>query len=168
MKEIGTDPMMRRKQGGYFKAEPGAPDAVSLWVKHRVRFSEVDAMAIAWHGRYLQYFELASEELARSVGLSYEDYFAADLRAPLVQVHVDYHRPVTLGEEIAIQARLVWTDAARLNIEYTIQTEGGETAATGFTVQMFTDATGGAPCFVVPPLLARCRERWRQGEFACL
>ena len=160
--------MMRRKKGGYFKAETGAPEPVEVQVRHRVRFSEVDAMAIAWHGRYLQYFEMASEELGRKVGLSYEDFFVAELRGPLAQVHVDFHRPVTLGEHVTIRAQLVWTDAARLNTEYTVETEQGEVAATGYSVQMFTEAETGAPCFVVPPLLARCRERWQRGEFKCL
>lgn len=160
--------MLRRKQGAYFKREPGAPKPLSVEVRHRVRFSEVDAMAIAWHGRYLEYFEMASEELGRRIGLSYEDYFSADLRAPLVQVHVDFHRPVTLGENVSVRASMVWTDAARLNTEYTIETEKGEIAATGYTVQMLTRGATASPCFVAPPLLARCRERWRKGEIECL
>lgn len=160
--------MIRRRQGGYFKTEPGAPGPVSVQVRHRVQFSEVDAMAIAWHGRYLGFFEIASEELGRRIGLSYADYFAADLRAPLVQVHVDFHRPVTLGENAGIRASLIWTEAARLNTEYTVETEKREIAATGYTVQMLTIGETGEPCFVVPPLLARCRERWQQGEFECL
>lgn len=156
---------MRRKKGGYFKAEEGSPQPICLRVTRRIRFSEVDAMAIAWHGRYLQFFEMASEELARRIGLSFDDYFGAHLRAPLVQVHVDYHHPLTLGEEVTIEARLVWTDAARINTEYRITNESGRLAATGYSVQMLTDADSGAPCFVVPALLARCHERWCNGEF---
>lgn len=156
---------MRRKKGNYFKPEAHAPAPVGLRVKHRVQFSEVDAMAIAWHGRYLQFFERAAETLARKIGLSYEDYYRAELRAPLVQVHLDYHAPVKLGEEITVEARLIWTDAARMNTEYRVENEQGMLSATGFTVQMFTDAASGAPCYIVPPLVAKCRERWKQGAF---
>ncbi len=159
---------MRRKTANYFKTAPGSPDPVRITVPHRVHFSEVDAMAIVWHGRYLQFFEIAAEELARWIGLSYEAYFAAGLRAPLAQVHVDFHYPVRLGELVTIEARLIWSDAARLNTEYALLNAQGRLAASGFSVQMFTDGTTGEPCFVIPPLLAACRDRWRCGEFGNL
>ncbi len=155
---------MRRKTANYFKPPPDAPPPLRASVRHRVSFSEVDAMGIAWHGRYLQFFEIAAEELARRIGLSYPAYRDANLRAPLAQVHVDYHRPLTLGEVIAIEARLVWDDAARLNTEYAILNEQGQLAASGFSVQMLTDGTTGAPCLIAPPLLRACRDRWRRGE----
>ncbi len=156
--------MTRRKQGGYFKTERDGPAPLAVQVRHWVRFSEVDPMAIAWHGRYLQYFEIAAEALGRKIGLSYADYFNAQLRAPVVQAHVDYHHPVRLGEQVTIRAQLVWTEAVRLNTEYRVETGAGRLAATGYTVQMLTDAASGVPCYVAPPLLARCRARWRQGE----
>jgi len=106
-------------------------------------------MAIAWHGRYPQYFALASEELCRK-SPSYREYYEADLRAPIVQFHIDFHAPVTLDEEIRITARLLWSEAARLNIEYSIVREAGALAASGYTVQMFVVGETGEPCVLVP------------------
>ncbi len=159
---------MRRKTDTYFKTEPDTPHPIRLVVRHRVRFSEVDAMAIVWHGRYLQFFEMAAEELARRIGLSYNDYYTAGLRAPLAQVHVDFHHPVRLGEDVSIEARLIWNDAVRLNTEYTVTNEQGRLVASGYSVQMLTEEATGNVCFVMPPLLAACRKRWRQGEFDAL
>lgn len=156
---------MRRRRGGYFRSAEGDPPPILQVETHRVRFSEVDAMAIAWHGRYLQFFELAAEELCRRVGLSYEAYREAGLRAPLAQVHVDFHRPVVLGERIAVEARLLWSDAARLDTEYRVFNAAGDLAASGFSVQMLTDGDTGQPLLVAPPLLQRLRDRWRRGEF---
>ena len=156
---------MRRKRAEYFKVEKNVPDPVVARVTHRISFSEVDVMAVAWHGRYPQFFELALEELCRSIGLSYKDYFDANLGAPIVQLHLDYHSPVVLDEEITIIAKLIWNEAARLNTEYTVMKEDGAIAATGYTVQMFVDIKTGEPALAAPKLLEKCLERWKKGEF---
>lgn len=71
----------RRKRGDYFPANPESPRALIVRVKHRVRFSEVDAMAVMWHGRYAQLFEQANEEVCRAVGLGYADFYREKLGA---------------------------------------------------------------------------------------
>lgn len=156
---------MRRKTGGYFKPLPTDPAPLTVAVKHRASFSEVDAMAVAWHGRYPRFFEMAHEHLCRQIGLSYKDFFAAGIMAPIVQLHSDYHQSVFLDEEVTITITLFWTDAARLNAEYAVIKENGQLAASGYTVQMFTDGKTGEPFLVIPELLAACQKKWRQGEF---
>lgn len=156
---------MRRKTGGYFKTFPADPPPLKASVKHRASFSEVDAMAVAWHGRYPRFFEMGHEHLCRQIGLSYKDFFAAAIMAPIVQLHTDYHQSVFLDEEVTITITLFWTDAARLNAEYAVIKENGELAATGYTVQMFTDGQTGEPFLVTPELLRACQEKWRRGEF---
>jgi acyl-CoA thioester hydrolase len=126
-------------------------------------FREVDPMAIVWHGRYAELFEDASTELRRQCGLSYEEFLRANLRAPVVQLHVEYCRPLYLDETASVRASLFWTEAARLNIGYEVLNEEGRTAATGWTVQLFTDADSGAACLLSPAMLEQCRERWRNG-----
>ena len=41
-------------------------------------------------------------------------------------------------------------------------------AATGYTVQMFTEGKSGKPCMISAELLNICRKRWKAGEFKCL
>lgn len=155
--------MSGRRREGYFKPEPGGCSPVETEVRRRVGFSEADMMGVVWFGRYPLYFEEGSAELGRRCGLSYRDFRAADLQAPVAECHVDYHAPLRVDDVITIRARLVWTDAARLNTEYEIRKDDGELAASGYTVQMITDA--GGVCLVPPPLLEAMRERWRRGEF---
>ena len=155
---------MRKRRQQLFKREEGAPAPLRCVVKHRALFGEVDAMAIMWHGHYARLFEMASTELRHGIGLSYEDFFTARLRAPIVQLHVNYHQPLVLDENARIQAELIWSDAARLNIEYTVFKEEGSVAATGYTVQLFTNEEG-IPCWIMPDLLARAQQRWKAGEF---
>ncbi len=155
---------MRKRRQEYFKPEEGAPASLRCTVEHRVLFGEVDAMAIMWHGNYARLFEMASTELRRRIGLSYEDFFAAKLRAPIVQLHVDYHKPLVLDEAARIQATIIWSDAARLNMEFTVFKADDSVAATGYTVQLFTD-TDGVPCWIMPDMLARTQQRWKAGDF---
>jgi len=154
----------RRQRGGYFAPGDGAPSPLIARLKYRVRFSDVDPMAVLWHGRYPKLFEQASEELGRSCGMGYADFHRQRLRAPIVQLHLDYFAPIVLGEEVAIAAKMVWCEGARINTEFEINKETGVQAAAGYTVQMLIDESG-EPLLASPPLLEACRARWRAGDF---
>lgn len=157
---------MRRKKT-YFQQMDGDPQPVVFELKRRVRFSEADPMGIVWFGRYTGYIEEASEGLCRMCGLSYEDFYIAGLRAPIVELHIDYYRPLFLAEEFTIKAFLKWHEGARINTEYQIIKNDGDIASGGYTVQILTHAASGEACIVSPMLLERCRERWKAGEFHC-
>jgi len=157
---------MRQGKQGYFPRIPGAPEPIVADVRRRILFGEVDAMGVLWHGHYAALFEQASTELRRRCGLGYEDFRDAGLHAPLVQFHVDYHESVFLDDAVTIRAAMIWTDAARLNAEYEVRNDAGALCASGFSVQLFVERDAGQVCYVCPPMLARCRARWRRGEFA--
>ena len=155
----------RQEKKGYFDRVKSTPSPLTITVKRRVKFSEVDVMGIVWYGRHASFFEEATAELGRRYGLSYKDFYSSKLRAPIVQLHIDYYNPLYLDEEFEISASLIWHEGARLNTEYMLTKSGGDIAATGYTVQVFTDATSGEPCIVLPELLERCHKKWRSGEF---
>ena len=157
--------MKTRRKTSYFVRIPGAPDPVAVEIKRRVRFNETDPMAIVWHGRYPLYFEEASEELGRRCGLSYPEYFKAGLRAPIVELHIDYIKPLFLDEEFIIKASLIWNEGARLNTEFHLLKQDGSLATSGYMVQLFINHQSGEPYMVSPELLERCRKRWKAGEF---
>jgi acyl-CoA thioester hydrolase len=158
---------LRRRRSGYFPFDSSVPAPLLLRVRHRVRFSEVDPMAVMWHGRYAKLFEQANEDLGKLVGLGYADFHREKLRAPIVQLHVDYFAPTILGEDVEVLGRLVWNEGARLNMEYEIHKPDKKLAATGYTVQMFVEEAG-SPLLASPALLENCRGRWRAGEFKAL
>ncbi|MBF0387207.1 MAG: acyl-CoA thioesterase [Candidatus Omnitrophica bacterium] len=159
--------LTRRSKGNYFFRAPDAPLPLVTSIRLRAAFGAVDAMAVVWHGRYSQYCEEAYAALARSCGISYHDFFKAQLRAPVVQVHLDYFVSLLLEEEFIVTARLIWCEGARMNVEYEITKLDGVVAATGYTVHMFTDSAS-LPLLTVPPLIETLRQRWQRGEFACL
>ena len=67
--------MKKRRSKHYFSTEPGMPEPISVDVKRRLAFSEVDAMAIAWHGNYPRFFEAAHTELMQKIGLGFQNYY---------------------------------------------------------------------------------------------
>ncbi|MDD4098267.1 MAG: acyl-CoA thioesterase [Lentisphaeria bacterium] len=154
-----------RRQKHYFHTHPGDPAPITATVQRRLRFSEVDALAIAWHGRFLQFFEDAHTELMHKTGLTYQNYFQHDVGAPIVQAHVDYFSPLLLDEVFTVQATLFWCEGARLNVEYRVTKADGDVAATGFTVQMFYDLNTKQPCLLIPDLFQECLDQWRKGAF---
>lgn len=156
-------PGMPRRRKTYFTPPADAPPPLVMRVTRRIQFSDVDPMAVLWHGRYTQLFEQASEALGHHTGMTYEAMYRAGLRAPIVQLHVDYFASVLLAETVTITARLVWNDAARMDTEYEVHRESGELAATGYTVQMFVTETG-SPLLAPPPLQLEIQRQWRAGQ----
>ena len=155
---------MRRKRT-YFPRLAGAPQPIRVEIERRVRFNEADPMGIMWHGRYPLLFEEASEELGRRCGLSYEEYRQAGLYAPILSLHIDYFQSLRLAEQFRVTASLIWHEGARLNTEFQVLKQDGSLATSGYTIQLFTDQLSGQPCMVTPPMLERCRSRWKAGEF---
>jgi acyl-CoA thioester hydrolase len=133
-----------------------------------VALSEVDVMGIVWYGRYPLYFEEASQELGRRCGLSYQDFYQANLRAPIVQFHVDYYQPLHLDEEFTVRTCAPWCEGAKLLTEYEIRKMDGTLVTCAYTVQMFIDSRTDEFYIATPDLLERMRKRWVTGEFKCL
>jgi len=157
--------MLRRKKGNYFKRIEGSPEPIKIQIKKCVNFSEVDAMGIVWHGNYLKYFEEASAVLGRMCGLSYQDYYRAEIQAPIVQLHVDYHLPLFLEENFTVEAAYVWSEGARLHTEFAIYRDEGIVTVTGYTIQMFIEAVSKTAILTTPELVEGFRKQWQEGSF---
>lgn len=156
--------MSPRKKEIYFKRDKDTPEPVVVDVRSRTSFSDVDVMGVVWFGKYPLYFEKCWAELARFCGLSYQDFYEARLRPPVVECHIDYHAPLFLDEEFIIRGSLIWNEGSRLNTEYQLIKSNGELAASGYTIQLLMDLEGNV-CITSPPLLETCRRRWKKGEF---
>jgi len=106
----------------------------------KIRFSEVDAMNIAWHGNYVKYMEDGREDFgARYAGISYREIYKAGYKAPIVDLRIEYKKPVTMGETILVETRYIPTEAAKIHFDYTIYNEQGDIVVTAYTLQVFLD-----------------------------
>lgn len=147
----------------YFRAATTDPPALRCIVERVVRFEEVDALAIVWHGRYPSYFEDGRVLLGERYGLGYLDLYQQGIIAPIKQLHVDYQRPLRFGERFSIEALLHWSDATRLNHEFILRNAVGEVTTTGYTVQLLLDKEDNV-LMLPPPFYAEFRQRWQAGE----
>ena len=159
---------MRVKNQEYFKKIPGAPSPISFEIKRRVSFNEVDIMGIVWYGQYAIYFEQAQTELGRRCGLSFQDFYTSNVRAPIVKFHIDYYQPLYLDEEFTVRASYIWSEGAKLHIEYAVIKNDGSISARGYTVQMFMDSKNSQPYIVSPDILEKLRKGWKEGKLKCL
>lgn len=123
-----------------------------------VRFQEVDALGIVWHGHYLGYFEVARFAFGERYGLGYSTFLDHGYIAPIVRSEVDYYLPARFGDILTVHARFHPEPGARVTFSYLARTQRGEELAAGLTVQAFTDLTG--ELVLVRP---EFYENWLQG-----
>ncbi len=105
-----------------------------------VRFGEVDAMGIVWHGNYVKYIQVGRESFGKKYGISYLDIYAHKVMAPVVNLSVDFKRQVKYGETLLIETEYVDSDAAKIIFKYRIfKTSTNELVATAKSTQVFID-----------------------------
>lgn len=135
---------------------------ISRTVRLSVRFSEVDALAIVWHGNYLHYFEEARDAFGKAEGISYLDMHAAGFVAPVVEAQLMYHASARFGDEVDATAHFLWHEAAKLEIFYEVRRAAdGQLLAEGRTLQVLTTLQGEL-LLTRPPLLQALYTRWEQ------
>ncbi len=103
-----------------------------------IRFSEVDSMAIVWHGNYVKYLEEGRESFGKRFGISYLDIYSNHVMAPVVNMDISFKRQVKYGETIVVETEYVDQKAAKLVFKYRIfRKDNNELVATATTTQVF-------------------------------
>nr|MDJ0707157.1 thioesterase family protein [Leptolyngbyaceae cyanobacterium MO_188.B28] len=91
-----------------------------------------DYAGVVWHGTYIAWMEEARVECLRSLGVEFADWVNAGFDLPVVDVSLNYHRPLRMGMQACIKTRLVKSQGVRLNWRYQIQAlENQELCVTG-------------------------------------
>lgn len=109
----------------------------------RVRFNEVDALRIAWHGHYANYFEEARRALGRRLGIDYPVFIEQGIAVPVVHLEINFLAPARMSDTLDVTARLFKPDSARLDYQYEIRCKGRTALlTTGSTSQVFTTPAG--------------------------
>lgn len=106
----------------------------------KIRFSEIDAMRVVWHGAYAKYFEDARERFGQEYGLGYMYIEENGYYAPLVDLSFQYKQPLKYGMEPEITITYRPTESAKIVFDYEIRgTHGEGVFVTGHSVQVFMD-----------------------------
>lgn len=105
-----------------------------------VRFSEVDALGIVWHGHYLKFFEDGREAFGRQYELGYLDIHKQQFVVPLVNINVDFKKTVKYGDTIIIETTFIDSPAAKIIFNYKLfRSSDTALVATGESTQIFMD-----------------------------
>jgi len=116
------------------------PTTLAAYTEFNVRFSEVDALNIVWHGNYALYFEDAREAFGVKYNIGFDDIVKAGYTAPLVEMSFKYKQPLRYGQKARATVFYKNTDAAKVIFEYEIRDiENNTLVATGRSVQVFID-----------------------------
>ena len=106
----------------------------------KIRFSEIDAMRVVWHGAYAKYFEDAREYFGEVFELGYKLIEENQVFAPIVDLSFQSKKPLRYGMKPEVVITYVPTEAAKIVFDYEIRdAESQEVMATGHSVQVFMD-----------------------------
>ena len=90
---------------GIFETRMTQP--VSIDIKLKVPFHDIDLMQVVWHGNYLKYFEAARVELFRKYGVDLVRWMEDEkIVFPVIRSTIKHIRPLRLHDEFICTAIL--------------------------------------------------------------
>ena len=124
----------------------------------KIRFNEVDALGIVWHGHYLNFIEDGREAFGKQYGLGYLDVYKNQLTIPLININVDFKKIVKYGDSVRIETTFINSPAAKIIFNYKIfRVSDNALAATGESTQVFMNLQHEL-YITVPPFF----EEWKK------
>lgn len=113
---------------------------VSVDCKIRVRYSEVGRQGFAHHANYLNWFDIALEELIKRCGMSYKEiedlgYFFA----PIAE-HCTYYHPAQYSDDLTVRVAVSEASTVKIKFHYEVTREkDAKIVAVGQTEHVFVD-----------------------------
>lgn len=106
----------------------------------KIRFSEIDAMKVVWHGAYAKYFEDAREAFGKKYDFGYKRIVDQGYYVPIVELSIKYKKPLRYGMTPIMTITYQPTDAAKIVFDYEIRDDRtGQTMVMGHSVQVFVN-----------------------------
>src|SRR4030042_371388 len=125
----------------------------------QLRFYEVDAYGVAWHGHYVGWFEVGRNNLTERFHMGPLQLKEKNLLAPVVELNCEYKFPATFGESLLIQTTMERTEVAKLIFHYRVLSQrDGKVLATGSTTHVLTGLNGNLLYRVPPEVLEKLEE----------
>ena len=124
----------------------------------KIRFSEIDAMRVVWHGAYAKYFEDAREVFGKKYNLGYQFIEDNGYFAPVVDLSFHYRKPIRYGMNPVMTIIYKPTKAAKIIFDYEIrEAKDGNLIAFGQSIQVFMDLNYNL-VLLTPPFY----EQWKK------
>jgi acyl-CoA thioester hydrolase len=122
----------------------------------QVRFYEVDAYRVVWHGHYVGWFEVGRNDLTQRFQMDPFQLKEMNLLAPVVELTCQFKFPASFGDSLIIQTTMERTEVAKLIFHYRVfHQRDGKILATGSTTHVLTDLNGNLLYRVPPEVLEK-------------
>jgi len=126
---------------------------LSAEVEIEIPFFDVDPMAVAWHGHYVKYFEVARCAMLRKIDYDYPKMRESGYLFPVVELYLKYVNAARYGQVVVVAAEILEYEN-RLKIGYRIRDKAsGQRLTKGWSVQVAVDAKTNELQFVSPKVL---------------
>jgi len=123
-----------------------ARSAFRFHTPKRVRFSEIDAQAVLFNSRYLEYFDLGAVEYWRAAGVFDKGGPLAGPHMHLVKASVEFKAPIVMDEQIDICVRCSRIGTSSLTCLFELHGIGQEDLrAVGEVVYVHVTQSRGRP-----------------------
>ena len=127
--------------------------SLSAEVEIEIPFFDVDPMAVAWHGHYVKYFEVARCAMLRKIDYDYPKMHESGYLFPVVEIYLKYVNAARYGQVVVAAAEILEYEN-RLKIGYRIRDKAtGQRLTKGWSVQVAIDAGTRELQFVSPRIL---------------
>ena len=112
----------------------------------RVRFAEIDAQAVLFNSRYLEYFDIGIVEYWRKVGMYAEMGLTGGMEFHVAKAGVEYRAAILLDEMVDICVRTARIGTSSMTIAFELHGAGkDDLRATGEEVQVHVAEVRGRP-----------------------
>ncbi|MDA1115230.1 MAG: thioesterase family protein [Bacteroidetes bacterium] len=124
-------------------------------ISFRVRYGETDQMGVVHHGNYALYFEMARIEWLRELGVSYKAMEESGIALPVVNLTVNYRKPLFYDDELTVTTQLKGLPTATIKFEFEIQNQNKELCSTAEVTLVFLNNSTRKPMRCPQELLER-------------
>jgi acyl-CoA thioester hydrolase len=109
----------------------------------RVRYADVDRMGVAYHSRYIEWFEAARTEMLREMGLPYKQMEDRGFLLPVIEVQCVYRAPARYDDVVEVLTAMGEVTRLKIGLEYRVRhSETAVLLAEGRTLHCFTNPEG--------------------------
>ncbi|MFZ4688168.1 MAG: acyl-CoA thioesterase [Polymorphobacter sp.] len=123
----------------------------------RVRFAEVDAQAVVFNPRYLEYFDIGLVEYFRAAGIYPGEGLAGGPEMHVARALVEFKAPILLDEVVAICVRCSRIGTTSMTLQFELHGgngDGEDLRATGEEVHVHVAEVRGRPAPIADAIVA--------------
>jgi acyl-CoA thioester hydrolase len=103
------------------------PSPVQFEYLVRVQPHHTDYAGVVWHGSYLRWMEEARIDALRVVGIEFADLVAIGCDLPVVELSLNYRKPLQMGNVAIVRSCLLHKEKVRWIWSQNIESKEGNT-----------------------------------------